>query len=56
MAVLALAADNTCAAATDVSDICMGDCRTPYDNIINNCDATVSEYSYIYVAIPIATN
>ena len=42
----ALATDATCAAAfsngTDFSAICMGSCRTLFDNIISNCDNSVS--------------
>ena len=42
----ALATDATCVAAfstaTDFSAICMGSCRTLFDNIIRDCDATVS--------------
>ena len=43
MATLALAADTACATATDAATVCMGNCRTLYDNVINNCDDAVSE-------------
>ena len=45
-AITALNSDATCTAAlssgTDFSAICMGSCRTLFNNIINSCDATVS--------------
>ena len=45
-ATTALGADDTCTAAfttgTDFSAICMGSCRTLFNNIISDCDATVS--------------
>ena len=34
--------DLTCLGATDVSTICMGNCRTLLDNIISTCDNVVS--------------
>ena len=40
-----LALNDTCFAAftgTNFSVICMGSCRTLVDNIINNCNVTVS--------------
>ena len=33
----------TAATGTDASVICMGECRTLYDAIINNCDDAVSQ-------------
>ena len=45
-ATTALVVVDRCRAAfntgTDFSTICMGSCRTLFNNIINNCDATVS--------------
>ena len=39
----ALATDLSCAAATDAATICIGTCRDLYADIIDNCNATVSE-------------
>ena len=41
-AIAALGSDLTCAGATDAATICMGTCRTLYDNIISSCDSVVS--------------
>ena len=43
MALSALGSDTTCINATDANTLCMGTCRGLYDNIINNCNATVSK-------------
>ena len=45
-AATALASNTACATATTANDICTGTCRDLYDDIIDNCDATVSGYSY----------
>ena len=42
-ATLALQSNTACATATSADDICTGTCRDLYNDIINNCDATVSE-------------
>ena len=47
MALQALAANTACTAAfssgtADASTICMGTCRNLFDDIIGNCDASVS--------------
>ena len=36
------ATDATCPGSTDPSVVCMGSCRTLIDNVISNCDNTVS--------------
>ena len=41
----ALASSTACASATTANDICTGTCRDLYDDIIDNCDATVSGHS-----------
>ena len=33
---------NTCINATDANTLCMGTCRTLYDNVLSNCDNAVS--------------
>ena len=38
----ALVNNPTCASAVDAATVCMGTCRTLYDDIISNCDDTVS--------------
>ena len=38
----ALAENNACATATDAAIICTGTCRDLYDDVIDNCNATVS--------------
>ena len=42
-AVTALVSNTACVAASTTSEICTGTCRDLYDDIIDNCDATVSE-------------
>ena len=37
----ALFTDATCS-STDAATVCMGTCRTLYDNVISNCDNAVS--------------
>ena len=44
-AATALASNSACATATDANTICTGTCRDLYNDIIDNCDATVSGYS-----------
>ena len=44
-AATALASNTACATATTANDICTGTCRDLYDDIIDNCDATVSRHS-----------
>ena len=46
----ALSSDLTCVSATDAATICLGGCRSLFDDIINNCDTTVSEYSQLLTA------
>ena len=50
-AITVLATNAGCVAAfstgTDASAICMGTCRDLFNDIISNCDAAVSLYSYI---------
>ena len=50
----ALESDTTCANATDANTVCMGTCRVLYDDIINNCDATVSVLIATQLAIAIS--
>ena len=47
MAQQAVLANPTCASSTDPSIVCMGTCRDVYDNIISNCDASVSGLNYL---------
>ena len=42
----ALSSDLTCVSASDAATVCMGQCRTLYDNIISSCDNAVSLLSY----------
>ena len=44
LALSALSSDTTCANVNDVCTVCMEDCQTLYDDIISNCDETVSGY------------
>ena len=37
-----LNSDFTCASSIDPPTVCMGACRTLYDNVISSCDNTVS--------------
>ena len=47
MATTALLSNTACASATDANTICTGMCRDLYNDIIDNCDATVSGYDNI---------
>ena len=55
MAQAALAANTDCVTgSTNASTICMGTCRNLIDDIINNCNASVSEPKYLAIAIATA--